>query len=109
MTASSPSRPVRTLAAITGSAAVIAGGLPLLTPDRLDWIGAAIGLAGAAIAAGVTKYTEGQVTPVENVEVRRIPGDTPGAPVRLVAGEASSIPTGVPVDVTPTTPANWAP
>lgn len=99
----SPSRPVRLLAGITGSAAVIAGGLPLLTPDRFDWIGAAIGLAGAAIAAFVTKWTEGQVTPTANVEVRKLPnGD-------LVAGEGSSIPTGAPVDVTPSTDTNWVP
>jgi hypothetical protein len=103
----SPSRPVRVLAAVTGSAAVIAGGLPLLTPPAWDWLGAAIGLAGAAIAAGVTKYTEGKVTPVENVEVRRLLGG-PGEPLFLVAGEGSEIPTGTPVDVTPTTPANWA-
>lgn len=97
----SPSRPVRVLAAVTGSAAVIAGGLPLLTPDRFDWIGAAIGLAGAAIAAAVTKYTEGRVTPVENVEVRKLPSGM------LVAGEGSDIRTGAPVTVTPTAETEW--
>lgn len=99
MTTDSPSKPVRVLAAVTGSAAVIAGGLPLLTPDRFDWIGAAVGLTGAAIAAGVAKYTEGRVTPVENVEAR-VTVDDMGRRV-VTAGDGSPIPTGTRVTVQP--------
>lgn len=108
MSTKSEAKPVRWLYAVTASAAVLGTGLPQLTPDRFDWIGAAIGLGGLAVAAGVAKWTEDRVTPTENVEVRRLPGE-PGEPVRLVAGEGSEIPTGAPVDVTPTTDTNWVP
>jgi hypothetical protein len=104
----SEAKPVRWLYAATASAAVLGTGLPQLTPDRFDWIGAAIGLGGLAVAAGVAKWTENRVTPNENVEVRRLPAE-PGEPVSLVAGEGSAIRTGAPVDVTPTTDTNWVP
>ena len=103
MSVESKSRPVRWLYAATASAAVLGTGLPQLTPDRYDWIGAAIGLGGLAVAAGVAKWTEGQVTPKDAVEVRKLPSG------ELVAGEGSDIPTGAPVTVEPSTPGHWTP
>jgi hypothetical protein len=109
MTDQSQSRPVRILFAVTAGAAVLAGGLPQLTPEKYDWIGAAIGLGGLAIAAGVTRWTENRVTPTENVAARILPPTTPGAPPLIVAGEGSAIKTGEPVDVTVAAPTNWVP
>jgi hypothetical protein len=93
----SESKPVRVLAGVAAGALVVAGGLPLLTPDRFDWIGPAIGLAGAALVAGLGKATEGKVTPTENVAARVLPSG------QVVAGDASEIKTGAPVTVEPTT------
>lgn len=103
----SKSRPVRILAAIAGGSAVIAGGLPTLTPDRYDWIGGAIGLLGLVITGAVAAYTEGRVTPTENVEARSYVDDQ--GVRRVIAGEASPIRTGAPVDVTAAGASNWAP
>lgn len=86
MSTDSKARPVRILFAVSASAAVVAGGLPQLTPDPYDWVGAAIGLAGLTIAAGVTKWTEGRVTPTEAVAARVI--ETASGP-RTVAGPAA--------------------
>jgi hypothetical protein len=105
----SHAKPVRWLYAVTAAAAVLGTGLPQLTPDRFDWIGAAIGLGGLAVAAGVAKWTENRVTPNENVEARILPPREEGLPAMIVAGEGSSIPTGAPVDVTRTTDTNWVP
>jgi hypothetical protein len=97
----SESKPVRTLYAISAGALVVAAGLPLLTPDQFDWIGPALGLVGAALVAGLGKFTEGKVRPVENVEATV---HTTDSGERLVlAGEGSEIPTGAPVTVEPTT------
>jgi hypothetical protein len=96
----SQSKPVRWLYAVTASAAVIAGGLPQLTPDRLDWIGAAIGLGGLAIAAGVAKWTEGKVTPNENVAARVI--ETRAGVVKTIAGPAAEQRDGTSVEVVST-------
>lgn len=68
-------RPVRILAGVAAGFAVVAGGLPALTPDRFDWIGAAVGLAGLAITAGLAKVTEDKVTPLES------PRDAAGRPL----------------------------
>ena len=94
----SPGKPVRVLASVSASALVVSNGLPLLTPDRFDWIGPAIGLVGLAITAGLAAWTEGKVTPNENVAARVVPlpsGD------RVVAGEGSEIRTGASVAVVP--------
>ena len=99
--------PVAVLGSVAAGALVISNGLPALTPDEFDWIGPAVGLVGLAITAGVTFWTRSQVTPVEDVEVRRLPPVEPGEPVRLVAGEGSKIPTGAPVEVTPTTAGDY--
>lgn len=98
MNAVSEAKPVRLLYSVAASGLVLASGLPLLTPDRLDWIGPAIGLAAAVVTAGLGRFTEDKVTPTENVEVRILPSG------KLVAGEGSEIPTGAPVTVEPTTP-----
>jgi hypothetical protein len=95
------SRPVRILFGVTAGAAILAGGLPQLTPDRYDWIGAAVGLGGLALAAGLTRATEKKVTPNEAVGARILPSG------KVVAGEGSDIETGAPVDVTPTQPGNY--
>lgn len=94
----SPGKPVRTLAAVAASALVVSNGLPLLTPPAFDWIGPAVGLAGLAITAGLTAWTEAKVTPNANVAARVLPAGT------VVAGEASDVRTGAPVDITPSTP-----
>lgn len=95
MTAVSQSKPVRVLAGVAAGALAVAGGLPLLTPDEFDWIGPALGLLGIGIVAGLGKFTEDKVTPTENVAARQLPSGM------VVAGEASAVRTGVPVDVTP--------
>jgi hypothetical protein len=97
----SKSKPVRLLAAAAAGTAVLAGGLPALTPDRFDWIGAAAGLVGLIVTAGLVVYTEGQVTPWEDVAAKRAQDGG------LVAGPATSITTGAAVEVTPSTPGNW--
>lgn len=93
MTTPSQSKPVRVLASVAASTLVVSNGLPLLTPDRFDWIGPAVGLVGLAITAGVTAWTEGKVTPTENVAARVLPSG------QVVAGEASPLPTGARVEV----------
>lgn len=97
----SESKPVRALGAVAAGAAVLAGGLPVLTPDEYDWIGAAVGLAGLVLVAGVTKWTENRVTPTENVEATV--HVTESGRRMISAGEGSEIPTGAPVTVEPTT------
>ena len=106
MSTSTP-RPVLWLGGVAAGALVLSNGLPPLTPDEFDWIGPAVGLLGLVITAVLTPLTQQKVTPVENVEVKRLPPIEPGDPVRLVAGEGSKIPTGAPVDVTPTTNGNY--
>lgn len=97
----SESKPVRLLYGIAAGALVVASGLPLLTPDDFDWIGPALGLAGAGLVAGLGKFTERKVTPTENVEATVHVTDSGK---RLVlAGEGSEIPTGAPVTVEPST------
>jgi hypothetical protein len=99
----SKSKPVRLLAAVAAGTTVLAGGLPALTPDRFDWIGAAVGLTGLVITAGLAVYTEGQVTPYEDVAAKRAQDG------QLVAGPASIVTTGAAVDVTAAAPGNWLP
>lgn len=82
-------RPVRLLLSIAASSTAVAGGLPLLTPDNLDWIGPACGLLGLVLTVAVGTYTEGQVVPVQNVAVQR--NDETGD---LVAGPAAVLATG---------------
>jgi hypothetical protein len=90
----SKSKPVRLLFAVAGSATILAGGLPLLTPDRFDWIGPAVGLLGLVISGGVTIYTEQNTTPWEDVAVKATPTG------KLVAGPAAeNIPNGAGVQV----------
>jgi len=103
MAESSKSKPVRLLAAVAAGSTVLAGGLPLLTPDQYDWIGPAAGLLGLVITAGLAVYTEQSVTPNDAVAVRELPSGT------LVAADASSIRNGEPVDVTPAAPTDWVP
>lgn len=103
MTEVSKSKPVRVLAAVAAGSITLGSGLPLITPDQYDWIGPAAGLLGLVITAGLAKFTEDKVTPNENVAARALPsGET-------VAGDASPVPTGAPVDVTPVAPTNWGP
>lgn len=101
MSTVSESKPVRVLYGVSASTLVVAAGLPLLTPDSFDWIGPALGLVGAAIVAGLGKFTEGKVTPVENVEAHVTVTDS-GKRI-VTAGAGSDIPTGAPVTVEPAT------
>jgi hypothetical protein len=87
-------KPVRLLLAVAAGSTTLAGGLPLLTPDGLDWIGPAAGLLGLVITTAVAVYTEQAVTPWEDVAVKATPGG------RLVAGPAAeNIPNGAAVQV----------
>lgn len=98
----SESKPVRVLAAIAAGASAAAGGLPLI-PGVPTWVGAAVGLLGVVLAVAVGKYTEGQVTPTENVAAQVLPSG------KVVAGDGSQdIPTGSPVTVEPSTPGGYA-
>lgn len=91
----SKSKPVRLLAAIAAGSTALAGGLPLLTPDKFDWIGPAVGLLGVVITAGMAVYTEQSVTPWEDVAVKATPTG------KLVAGPAAeNLPNGAGVQVT---------
>lgn len=101
MAESSKSKPVRLLASVAAGSTVLAGGLPLLTPAQYDWIGPAAGLLGLVITAGLAVYTEQSVTPNDAVAARALPsGD-------VVAGDASPVKTGAPVDVTPVADTQW--
>jgi hypothetical protein len=93
--------PVAVLGSVAAGALVISNGLPALTPDEFDWIGPAVGLVGLAITAGVTFWTRSQVTPVANVAAQVLPSG------QVVAGDATDIPTGAPVEVTPTTAGDY--
>ena len=99
----SRSKPVRLLTAVAASSTAVAGGLPLLTPDRFDWIGPAAGLLGLVITVGLAAYTEEKVTPYEDVAAKRTQDG------QLVAGPATHITTGAAVEVTPSTEGNWTP
>lgn len=99
----SRSKPVRLLASVAAGTVVFAGGLPALTPDQFDWIGAAVGLAGLVITAGLAVYTEGQVTPYQDVAAKRAQDG------QLVAGPASVVTTGAAVDVTASGSGDWTP
>ena len=94
----SESKPVRLLWSIAGGAAVLAGGLPTLTPDKYDWIGGAIGLAGLVIAGALGRWTQNQVTPWEDVAAKTTPSG------KVIAGPAASQPTGATVAVVDDTP-----
>jgi hypothetical protein len=94
----SRSKPVRLLFAVAAGATVISTGLPVITPDQYDWIGAAVGLVALVITGAVTAYTEGQTVPFKNVAARKL-DDGPKAG-QTVAGPASPVPTNAPVDVT---------
>lgn len=101
----SESKPVRVLGSVAAGGLVVAAGLPLLTPDAFDWVGPAVGLAAAAVVAGLTKFTENKVRPTENIEATVHVTDS-GKRV-ILAGEGSEIPTGAPVTVEATTPGGY--
>jgi hypothetical protein len=90
----SRSKPVRWLTATAAAATALAGGLPLLTPDRYDWIGPALALLGVVITVGVGKYTEDNTTPWADVAAKVTPTG------RIVSGPADKErPTGAGVDL----------
>jgi hypothetical protein len=90
----SKSKPVRMLAAVAAGSTALAGGLPLLTPDKFDWIGPSLGLLGLVITAAMAVYTEQSVTPWAEVAVKATPTG------KLVAGPAAeNLPNGVSVQV----------
>lgn len=84
----SESKPVRVLYAVAAGATAVAAGLPLLTPNRLDWIGPALGLLGVVITVAMGKFTEGIVTPWYDVAAKVTPSG------RVIAGPAARQPTG---------------
>lgn len=84
----SASKPVRALYAVAAGATAVSAGLPLLTPDRFDWIGPALGLLGVVITVAMGKYTEGTVTPWEDVAAKLTPSG------KVIAGPAAHQPTG---------------
>lgn len=94
----SRSKPVRILFAVAAGATIISTGLPVITPDQYDWVGAAVGLVALVITAGVTAYTEGQTVPFENVAARKV--DEGPLAGQIVAGPAATQPNNTPVDVT---------
>lgn len=94
----SRSKPVRLLFAVAAGATVISTGLPVITPDAYDWVGAAVGLVALVITGAVTAYTEGQTVPYANVAARKL-DDGPQAG-QIVSGPASVVPTNAPVEVT---------
>jgi hypothetical protein len=105
----SRSKPVRLLFAVAAGATIVSTGLPVITPDRFDWIGAAVGLVALVITGAVTAYTEGQTVPFKNVAARKL--DQGANAGQTVAGPAAVVPTNAPVDVTaagasPYTPPN---
>lgn len=103
MAEASTSQPVIVLGSVAAASVVLATGLPPLLPDQLDWIGPAVGLLGLVATAVLTVLTRAKVVLVENVAARLLPSGT------TVAGDASDVVNGAPVDVTPATPSNWAP
>lgn len=111
MSESSQSQPVLILGSVAAASVVLATGLPPLLPPGLAWVGPAVGLLGLTATAVLTVLTRAKVVPVENVAVRALPlGEEPAPQVlRLVAEEGlPGIPNGAPVDVTPSTPSDWA-
>lgn len=90
----SKSKPVRTLTAIAAASTAVAGGLPLLTPDRFDWIGPALGVLGLFLTVAMGVYTGQNVTPWPDVAVKATPNGV------LVAGPAAeNLPNGAQVQV----------
>jgi hypothetical protein len=102
----STSKPVRALASVAAGTVVLSTGLPILTPDRFDWIGGAVGLLGLVITAGLAKWTEGQTTPWADVSSKVDPATGtqyagPAAPGAIAVGEV--------VDVTSAEPTPYSP
>lgn len=111
MSESSQSQPVLILGSVAAASVVLATGLPPLLPPGLAWVGPAVGLLSLTATAVLTVLTRGKVVPVENVAVRALLPAAPGTgiPIQLVAEEGlPGIPNGAPVDVTPSTPSDWA-
>lgn len=96
----STSKPLRIAFAVIGALGVFTGGLGVLELVDVKVVGVLV-LSQAAVAYGLKYYVEGQVTPTSAVEVR-ITGDG-----QRVAGEGSQIPTGTPVDVSPSGPSPY--
>jgi hypothetical protein len=101
----SRSKPVRILFAVAAGATVVSTGLPVITPDPYDWIGAAVGLVALVITGAVTAYTEGQTVPFENVAARKV--DEGPLAGQIVSGPASVVPNNAPVDVTAAGPSPY--
>lgn len=96
----SSSKPLRIAFAVIGGLGIFTGGLGVLEVLDVKVVGVMV-LSQAAIAYGLRHYAESQVVPKTAVEVR-ITGDG-----QRVAGEGSQIPTGTPVDVSPSGPSPY--
>lgn len=89
---SSPSKPVRFLAAVAAGATAATGALAVI-PGVPGWVPAVVGALGLVLTAGLAKYTEDATTPWTDVVAKKTPeGD-------VVAGPASPIRTGATVEV----------
>lgn len=97
------SKPVRLLGAVAAGATAATAGLAII-PGVPGWVAGVVGLVGLVLTAGLSRYTEGVVTPTENVAAVR--DDKTGA---TVAGPASVVPDGVKVDVTTAGPGDYFP
>lgn len=89
----SKSKPIRVALGVAAATTVIATGLPQLTPEEFDWIGAAVGLLGLVIVAFTGKFAENSTVPYETV--KSMVNDETGD---VVAGPAAALRTGTVVE-----------
>lgn len=99
----SPPKPVRLLYSIAAGAAALT--TVLASIDGVPrWVVAVVAGVGVVLTAGLGRYTETQTTPWQNVAALYV--DQTG---NTVAGPASVVKTGSPVDVTDISPSAYTP
>lgn len=67
----SESKPVRALYAVAAVAVAAPSALAVI-PGVPGWLAGAVGAVGLLLTIGLGRYTQGQVTPTEDVAVKRI-------------------------------------
>lgn len=103
----SESKPVRLLYAVSAVAVAAPSALAVI-PGVPGWIAAAVGAFGLLLTIGLGRYTQDQVTPTEDVAVKRI--DTPEGQQYVAAEglqhvmDGTVVATPKPLTVPPTAP-----
>jgi hypothetical protein len=92
VTTVSESKPVRVLYAVAAGAGTLTTALVAI-PQVPRWVPIVTGVLGAVLTVALGRYTQGIVTPDENVAARQLPSG------KVIAGPAASQPDGTSVKV----------